>query len=132
MKKLLILFGILDIVTLIRNFKIIKGLASDLTHFPVIVTANMLVYSSLIFSSYFLIRQNKLGLWITYAQFPLRLLFATLSFGFLLTMNRFFQLEELEYKIFVATVMGLELVRLIISIQIHRKHFRRTTIPILN
>jgi hypothetical protein len=131
MKKLLILFGILDIVTLILKYQIIPGLASDWTYFPIIVIGNILVCLLLIFSAYFLIRQHKIGLWLTYIQFPLRLLFVTLSFNFLFVMNSF-QQGELGFKIFVVTVMGLEIVRLIITIVIHRKYFRQTTIPTFN
>jgi len=132
MKKLLILFGILDVVTLIRDYKIVTALFSDLTYYPILVSGNILIYSSLIFSAYFLIRENKIGLWLTYAQFPLRLLYLTLSFGFLLTASGYFQQGELGDRVFLATLVGFEIVRLIITILIHRKYFRRAMVPALN
>ena len=129
MKKFLILFGILDIVTLIRNLGFILTLTRDFTDFPAIIGLNILMYSSLVFSSYFLIKQNKVGLWVTYGQFPLRLFCLTLSFGFLLAMNRYFQLEEFGHKVFLVILIGLEVVRLIMTIQIHRNYFRGKIMP---
>ena len=133
MKKLLIVFGILDIVTLVMDFKnpIDTGFTSASPYFLAIAIGTILGYASLIFSAYFLIKQRKVGLWLTYGQFPLRLLFVILSFSFLLTLNPF-KLEDLSYKSFIVALMGLELGRLIVTIQIHRTYFRRNTIPGLN
>jgi len=133
MKKLLIIFGLLDLVTLIRDIKnpIDTGFTSASPFFVAIAIGTPLCYLSLIFSAYFLIRQSKVGLWLTYGQFPLRLLFVILSFSFLLTINPF-QLDELGYKYFIGALMGLEIVRLIITIQIHRKYFGQKTIQTLN
>jgi hypothetical protein len=129
MKKLLIVFGLLDIVTLIRGF---KNLDTEFTsaspYFLAIAIWTPLCYLSLIFSAYFLIRQKKIGLWINYGQFPIRLLFVVLSFGFLLTINPL-QLNELSYKYFIGGLMGLEIGRLIVTIHIHRKYFGQKTIP---
>lgn len=133
MKKILIVFGVLDAVTLIKDFKnpINTGFTSASPYFLAIAIGTILGYSSLILSAYFLIRQSKVGLWLTYGLFPLRLLSMTLSFSFLLTINPF-QLDELGYKYFIAALLGLEIVRLIITIQIHRKYFGQKPISSLN
>ena len=123
MKRLLQLFGLLDIITLVRSYKHIIPQTSSWTAFPEIVIANTLLYILLILSSYFLLRQNKVGLWLTYAQFPLRLAFLVLSFGFLLTLSRFFDDKEQAYRIIMWISIVLEICRLIFSIQIHRKYF---------
>ncbi len=124
MKKLLTLFGILDALTLIRSYNIIIPLIRDLHYSPFFLGLNLLIYISLIFSSYFLVKQDKVGIWLTYGQFPLRLLYLILSFGFLSTLNQFLQFEDLGYRIFIGFLVGLDIVRLIITIQIHRKYFR--------
>jgi hypothetical protein len=132
MKKLLIVFGILDVVTLIKDFKdpVDTGFTSASPYFLAVIIGTLLIYLSLILSAYFLIRQSKVGLWLTYAQFPLRLFFVVLSFGFLLSVNPF-QMDEIGYKYFIGVLMGLEIVRLIITIQIHRKYFGQKVIQTL-
>ena len=130
MKKLLTVFGILDALTLIQSYRIIIPLIRDLHYAPFFLGINLLIYISLILSSYFLIKQNKFGIWLTYGQFPLRLLYLTLSFGFLLLMNQFLQFEDLRYRIFIGFLVGLEILRLIITILIHRKYFRNTKSPV--
>lgn len=137
----MILFGFLDVVILIQQFERFMDLR-DVSYFPVTAIGSRLAYVLLIFSSYFLIRQSKIGLWITYIQFPLRILFVTLSFNFLWTIYYYLhgapiekfedQVKGLDYKVLVATVMGLEVLRLIVTIQIHRKYFRGKTTPTLS
>jgi hypothetical protein len=121
-KRLLILFGVLDVVTLVRLY---GPMSAFWRHWETswITTGNLLIFISLIFSSYFLIRQNKLGLWLTYLQFPLRLLFMVLSFGFLVVVVKFFEEGEMVYEILMWGLLGLEIIRLIATIQIHRKYF---------
>jgi hypothetical protein len=94
----------------------------QLEHFSLITLGNLLLYVSLVFSAFFLIRQNKSGLWLTYAQFPFRLLLMVLSFGFLTTLTKFFDDTEMAYDIIMWALLGLEIMRLVVTIQIHRKH----------
>jgi hypothetical protein len=126
MKKLLRLFGLLDIITLVRSYKHIIPRTMAWTNFPLITTAEFLLYASLIFSAYFLLRQNKVGLWLTYGQFPLRLTFVVLSFGFLFTINRLFDNHVGSYRIIFWVLVGFEILRLIFTIQIHKKYFLNT------
>jgi len=123
MKKLLILFGVLDFITVIKGYhnvqKLIFNSNFSSMHIPLI-----LIFLSFIFSGYFLIRQKEIGLWISYLQFPLRLIFAFFSLGFLMLLNSYF--NDLYYggKILTAMLVILEVGRLILSIMIHRKYFR--------
>lgn len=129
MKRLLMVFGALDIITLIRNYeqiinlRQIVNLPTDFINFPVTIIVKFLVVISLGLSAYFLLRHKKEGLWLTYVLFPFRLLFMILSFGFLLAISRFFTEHTEFYKILIWILIGLELGRLLLTIQIHRKHF---------
>ncbi len=125
MKKLLPLFGILDIITLIRSYEHLIPSSTAWINSPLITIASSVLYTSLIFSAYFLIRKQKIGLWLTYFQFPLRMAFLVLSFGFLLITARFFNDRSTIYSIMMWFVIGLEVVRLIITIVIHKKYFYR-------
>ena len=124
MKKFLILFGLLDILTLIRSYRHIIPHEGSWTEYPLMTISSSLLYISLIFSAYFLIRQQKIGLWITYLQFPFRMAFLVLSFGFLTMASRLFNNNySFAYNFLLWLVIGLEIARVIISIVIHRKLF---------
>jgi uncharacterized membrane protein len=123
LKKLLHLFGILDIITLIRSHEHLIPGSTAWINYPLITIASSVLYASLIFSAYFLIRKHKAGLWLTYIQFPLRLAFLVLSFGFLLMAVRSFNDQPGTYSFMLWFVTGLEIVRLIITIVIHKKYF---------
>jgi len=73
MKKLLLLFGLLDFITLIIGYKDKSMLITDFTMMQLI---NILIYVSLLISGFYLIRQKKIGILISYFQFPLRIIFA--------------------------------------------------------
>jgi hypothetical protein len=123
MKRILVVFGVLDIITLVRSYRVLEDLTTDLTIFPWITLGSIISYSSLAVSAFFLVKQNKLGLWLTYGQFPLRLLFMILSFGFLLTLNRFLGGHKTSYDILAFVAIGLEVARLVITVVIHRRFF---------
>ena len=54
-----------------------------------------------------------MGLWITYFQFPFRMAFLVLSFGFLLITTRLFNNQFEIYRIMIWVLVGLEILRLI-------------------
>ena len=118
MKRLLILFGVLDIITLIRMYRQVLNLFTHIHNFSWFTIPNILMYISLFFSAYFLLKQNKVGCWLTYVQLPLRLFFYIPSFGFLITLNKNI-LEDPYYIIWI--IIGLEILRLVFTILIHRK-----------
>ncbi len=122
MKIFLQLFGMLDIVTLVRSYQYIIPPTTAWSVFPVLTLSKTLLYTSLIFSAYFLLKQSKPGFWLTYGQFPLRLAFVILSFGFLFTVNRLFSSNAYSYIILFWILIVLEISRLILTMLIHRKY----------
>lgn len=90
-KNILILFGILDIVSIILHYKLL------LTPFytpPVqwfslksFLIPSLLVIS-FIFTAYGFIFGKQWAFWVSYIQVPLRFLFAIFSFGILFYINR--------------------------------------------
>lgn len=133
MKRFLVLFGILDIVTMLTQYyKIDSGLTSASPYFGTIIFGSLPLYASLVFSAYFLIRQTKNGIWITYGQFPLRILLIVLSFSLFDYNESLLSASESGFKIFLSIILMFEVVRLIITIFIHRKYFGQTTVSVLN
>ena len=131
MKRLLLIFGLLDIITLVRSYKHIIPRTIDWSDFPLITTGSVLLYTSLLFSAYFLLSQKKAGLWITYGQFLFRLAFVVFSFGFLFTLSNFFDDYSESYGIIFWVLVGLEILRLVFTIVIHRNYFSSSkTVPI--
>jgi hypothetical protein len=74
-------------------------------------------------SGLFLILGKRTGIIIYYFEFPLRLMFFTLTFGFILRISGL-QVDTWAYKILVALIVGVELFRLIFSIWTQRKYFK--------
>ena len=130
MKKLLILFGVFDIITLARNYKQIIPSPSTLPDFQLIGLSNNFLYLSLIFSAFFLIRQSKIGLWLTYLQFTFRIAFLVLSLGFLLLTTKFLNNPETPYRIMLWVLIGVEFLRLILTIIIHKRYFSKSKVAI--
>jgi hypothetical protein len=133
MKKLLILFAILDIsVVMIAH----RQIFSLLTHPPTgdFVFNHLtfvIMYLSLACSAYFLLRQHKIGLLLTYGQFPIRYLTSVFSFSFLVSANsliRDFYFPTSNYiredYLFMGLIV-LEFIRLILTIIIHAKGFKQ-------
>jgi hypothetical protein len=123
MKKLFLLFGFLDIITLIRSYEHLIPSLQEWIDFPLMTVASSLLYASLIFSAYFSLRQQKMGLWITYFQFPFRMAFLVLSFGVLLMISPLLNNPTNYYRIMIWVLVGLEILRLIFSIVMYRNKF---------
>jgi hypothetical protein len=122
MKKLLILFGLLDIISIIRSYRSVAHLLTSDTSSLWLQVPNLLLFVSLGFSAYFLLRQSKAGLLITYVQFPFRIAFGILSFGFLFAFNTILDLER-DSNILGWILLGLECGRLFLTVLIHRKFY---------
>ena len=120
MKRLLLLFGLLDLITLLRSYKHIIPYRNAWADFPWTTFTSCLLYFLLILSSYFLLRQSKIGLWLTYAEFPLRLAYVVSSFGFLLS---FSWVNSDSYKILLWVLLTLEILRLVLTILIHKRYY---------
>ena len=127
MKKLLMLFGLLDIISIIRSYEPITLLLTNLTDLYWLQLLNLALFILLGLSAYFLLNQRKAGLWLAYGQFPLRLGFMVLSFGFLFSLHNILGGHGDTHKILAWILMGFEFVRLFITILIHKKFYTGTT-----
>lgn len=120
MKRILIFFGALDILILVLSYQQVVSLFTNWTTSYIWMRLEyILIYISLAVSGYFLLKQSKVGLWLTYGQFPLKLISHVYSFSFL-------QMVIINYrndKYFIWGLTILEIIRLAITIQIHKKHF---------
>lgn len=133
-KYTLILFGILDLFSFYRTYE--NGLNFVLTFlwagnedmsgyinlFGIIMVLNVVLSLLLIASGFLSITGSGISFLIYYVEFPLRLAFFTLTFGFVLTLSGL-HIDSFAYKILLAFVIGLEVFRLIFSIKMNRRSF---------
>lgn len=123
-KKTLILFGLLDLVSFVVTFKFLLKVIENIERFSLFSIPEILLIISFIASGILLIKRKKISLIIYYFQFPLRVTFMILTFGFLFNLFGF-QYDSVGSKILVVTTFLLEVVRLIITIMIHKKEYKK-------
>ena len=122
MKKILVVFGVLDLIAVFNSFKLITTILEKGVHLYWPNLFVVLLYVSMIASSILLIKANRTGIWIYYAQFPFRLIFyAGLSLGFLYPICDLFCDIKTINTLLVSIRSVFELVRLFITIFIHKK-----------
>jgi len=120
----LLLFGFLDIVSFIRTSKLGLNLLDSSDYgfdLPSIMSVlGLTLILSLPISGILLLLRKKAGLIVYYFQFPFRIGFLILSFGFLL---KIFQLplNSTAYYINLGIIILLEIIRLSLSIITHKK-----------
>ena len=136
----LIILGILDIVSFYRTYEtgfymwdnIIAtldfGSGSETELWDKLLILGIPILSLtlvllLVASGLFLIMGKKTGIIIYYFEFPLRLAFLTLTFGFIFKLFGL-QVDTWTYKLALTLIIGIELLRLIYSIWTQRKYFR--------
>jgi hypothetical protein len=119
----LLIFGLLDLFSFVRTYKIGISMLDSIEHFPIMSVLEILLIFSLIGSGVLSILRKKISLIIYYAQIPLRLAFMILTFGFLLKLFGL-QYDSIGYKILVGLTFLLEIARLTFSIMIHKRKFR--------
>ena len=117
----LILLGFLDIVSFWRTFDTSLFNFDSWNHIMPILNAFLVL--TLLASGILLVMDKKLGIVIYYIQFPLRMLFLILTFGFVVSLTNL-QIDTLGYKIALTLAMILELCRLIYSIWTYKNYFR--------
>jgi hypothetical protein len=122
-KNLLIAFGLLDLYSFVRTYKIGISMFDNIEHFPIMSILEIILIVSLIASGVLSILRKKISLIIYYAQIPLRLAFMILTFGFLLRVFGL-QYDSIGYKILVGITLLLEIARLTFSIMIHKRIFK--------
>jgi len=123
-KKTLILFGLLDLVSFAVTYKFVIKVIENIEQFSFLSIPEILMIVSLIASGVLSIMRKKISLIIYYCQFPLRVTFMILSFGFLFKLFGF-QYDSVGYKILTWITFLLEIVRLIITIMIHKKEYKK-------
>ncbi len=87
MKKVLTLFGLLDLLLLLRSYGWIINPQIGWNEYFWIQLGYTLLVLSLIPSSYFLLQKKRIGIWINYFQFPIRYTLGIFSLNFVLALN---------------------------------------------
>ena len=124
-KKILIAFALIDVIHFLRVIPIIFKMATNIfsgavSFYPsgwIMTAIQVLFYFSLIFSAYGLLRQKNWGFLLYYFQIPFRLLFWSMSLGFLYVLNNYSESIILFYTIAGIVFLG-EILRLILTIKI--------------
>ena len=113
----IIVFALLDLFLFYRLSRMGWSLLSHF-QFALVPFLKLFLIISLLFSGVLLLMDNKAGLILYYFQFPLKLAFMFLTFGFLLYVIPV--PNPLIYKVLVGVVIGIETVRLLLTIKAHR------------
>jgi len=127
MKKILVLFGLLDWIAIIKSFEHLTNFIWNSTLFNWMFFIWLILYFSLIFSGLLLLKSKKEGILIYYVQFPLKLIvYSGFSFGFILLISRIFpNNSELNNLLLILCVI-LEISRLALTLFVHRKYYSNT------
>jgi predicted ABC-type sugar transport system permease subunit len=124
MKKLVPLFGLLDVIGLAYSFDRMTAVFKSEYIFTWINLIWLMIYFSLIISAFFLLKSSKTGLWVYYVQFPFRVLWMSgLSFGFIMLICRLFPDNQTLKKVLMILCLVLEAGRLVFTIIVHKKHY---------
>jgi hypothetical protein len=129
-KNLLVVFGLLDLISLFMTFRLGLKLLDEIVN-PAGLPIFWIIYhvfevvliASLLISGILSILKSKSSLIVFYIQFPFKFAFMILSFGFFLKMFGI-PYDSMIYKFMAFTVMTLEIARLAITIRIHRKYYK--------
>ena len=118
--NILRLFAVCDIITFISVVDLLGYYTKNITSSVWLINATVIILiMSLLATAYFNLTKPKLGIKIYYVQFPFRLAFVILTFGFISHLNLL--TENGIYKFLLIITTGLELLRLIFNILTHRQ-----------
>jgi hypothetical protein len=125
MRGIFICFGLLDLLAFYRGFPTLNRIFENYdvsALIPNVLPAiTVLLFISLLVTGPLTVVGNRYGYIIYYFQFPLRLAFQTaLTFGFIFKMFQT-QVGTFNHGMMTATVIAFEAVRLMLTIQHHRK-----------
>lgn len=124
MRGIFICFGLLDLLAFYRAFPTLNRIFENYdvsALIPNVLPAfTVLLIVSLLVSGPLTIVGNRYGYVIYYFQFPLRLAFRIGTFSFVLKLFPM-QLGTLNYGMLMATVFAFEAIRLMLTIQHHKK-----------
>ena len=112
----LVLLGVLDLYMFYSTYWIFSQLVEKI-NIPIVLETILVL--SLLVTGILLILNRKIGLIIFYFQFPFRIAFFILTFGFILDIFRI-PFESILYKTTTVLLIILEFFRLAYSIFIHK------------
>jgi len=128
-RTILLAIGLLDLLSFYRSFYSIQGILKSIT----VLNTLSLVYLfqilvlglviSLPISGLLTIMSKKSGLLIYYFQFPIKLAFVILTFGFVPKLFNL-QIGSTVFNVTMGLVVGLEALRLGGTVYIHRTYFK--------
>ncbi len=131
-RVILVAFGLLDLLSFYRSYNSIPGTLDSLTFLDalslvfILQSLFLILILSLPLSGLLTIFTKKSGLQIYYFQFPIKLTFLTLTFGFVLRLFNL-QIGSILYNTTMGIAIGLEVLRLGLTIYIHRKNYKETS-----
>lgn len=127
MNVLLVIFAMLDFLLFVRfsNDIYFPKWSLFLEGFNCLQVLSSLFLISLLFSVYGIFLKCRWWFILTYIQFPFRLAFLYLSFGFLTYIVMFINNPSF-YKPMLYFAVVLEFIRIIVTILIHRKQRTKT------
>ena len=120
-RYILIILGVLDLVSFYRTYNTGMWILESWKHSHTLEILEFILILSFLFSGILLIIGKKISLVIYYFQFPFKLAFLFLTFGFVLRIVGL-PIHSLAYKILLGFIIGLETVRLFFTIWIHRRY----------
>ena len=125
-----ILFALFDLITFIIGISTFIALANQIINFHSLIHLSVvqfvstivqfLFYLSLPISFTLLLGRKKRALTLYYGQFVLRLIYRTLSIGFILYLGRYIKGETFTSLLLIVAYAG-EVIRLIISVLFLKK-----------
>jgi hypothetical protein len=119
-KYALTIFALLDAVSILRSYPEISSIFEYGPELNGLWLVRLIIIASFAFSAIFFMLRRKEALVLYYIQFPLRLLFMMLSFGFIIELfGGVF--GSSTYWTAITIVFGLEVLRLVYTIVIHRQ-----------
>lgn len=124
MRSIFIFFGLLDLLAFYRAFPTLNRIFENYdvsALIPNVLPAiTVLMIVSLLVSGPLTLADNRYGFVTYYIQFPFRLAFSILTFGFILKLFPM-QLGTFNYGMLTATVFAFEATRLMLTIQYHKR-----------
>ncbi len=117
----MLLFGVLDIYSAVKYLINYQGVNDRLGQLSVFNIAMLILVISILYSGFLSVLMKKASLYFTYILFVPRLLVMQLTFSFLLSV--FNSNVNGKADVFlVVVVFGLEVVRLVVAILVHKKY----------
>lgn len=114
------IFALLDMVSFIRSLDGISAIIRLNAFFDIIRLVSLILFISYLATAVLFMLKKKSALLIYFGQFPLRIFFFSLSFGFLIDLIGFSH-GQLANIILISLLFVLEIARMIYSIILYRK-----------